>query len=80
MLQEKLPYNKEIASLFKGINWKKMNVEYKNNYTQVIEVLFNEWQKKGIDTQAVYKEMQAVYAKLKELQLEGKRSALRPPR
>lgn len=80
MLQGRLPYNKEISGLFKGINWKKLNNKYNNNYSQVVEVLFNDWQQKEIDTQAIYAEMQLVYSKLKGMNLEGKRSSLRPPR
>ena len=80
MLQGKLPYNEKISNLFKGINWKKLNTEYNNNYSQVVEALFNEWNKKGIDTQAIHAEMALVYTKLQELNLEGKRSSLRPPR
>ena len=30
MLQGKLPLNQEIAMYFQGINWKKINTEYKN--------------------------------------------------
>ena len=80
MMQGKLPHNEEISGLFKGINWKKLNTEYNNNYSQVVEALFNEWQQKGIDTQSIYEEMQLVYSKLEEMNLEGKRSSLRPPR
>jgi len=80
MIQGKLPLDEEISGLFKGINWKGLNTEYNNNYSQVVEALFNEWQQKGIDTQAIYAEMKLVYSKLEEMNLEGKRSSLRPPR
>lgn len=80
MIQGKLPHNKEISGLFKGINWKKLNTKYNNNYSQALKALFNEWQQKGIDTHAIYAEMQLVYSKLEEMNLEGKRSSLRPPR
>lgn len=32
MLQGKLPYDKELAQQFAGVDWNKINQEYKRNY------------------------------------------------
>nr|WP_231121283.1 hypothetical protein [Limosilactobacillus reuteri] len=35
MLQGKLPYDKELAQQFAGVDWNKINQEYKRNYAQL---------------------------------------------
>lgn len=41
MLQERLSYDDEIAEMFKGIQWKKINMEYKNDYDKAAEVVLS---------------------------------------
>ncbi len=80
MLQNKLPLNMEIANYFKGINWKKLNTEHKNKYSEVVQQLFDEFRLKGIDCNVINTEIEHVYSKIKELNINIKRSSIRPPR
>ncbi len=39
MLQGKLPYDKELAQQFAGVDWNKINQEYKRNYAQAADAV-----------------------------------------
>lgn len=80
MLQGKLSLDENIAGTFKGINWKKLNIEHKANYAAAVSVIMEEFQQKGIDCTKIHNEIEKVYEQLRELDIKIKRTALRPPR
>ena len=80
MLQGKLPFNKEVANHFKGINWKKLNTEHKNKFADAVKQILDEFEEKGIDCAPINAEINQVYEKIKTLNIKGKRSSLRPPK
>ena len=77
MLQGKLPYDKELAQQFAGVDWNKINQEYKRNYAQTADAVMTA---KGIDKKKAETELHHVYDTLKQLPINVKRGSLRPPK
>lgn len=77
MLQGKLPYDKELAQQFAGVDWNKINQEYKRNYAQAADTVMTA---KGIDKKKAETELHYVYDALKQLPIIVKRGSLRPPK
>lgn len=80
MLQGKLSLDKEIASYFKGINWKKLNTEHKNKYSEVVKKIMEKFELDGIDCNKINTEVNKVYKEIEQLTIHTKRSSLRPPK
>lgn len=80
MLQKKLPFNKSIADNFKGINWKMLNSKYRNNYSKALSEVLEPLSQNGVDCNAINDDVLKIYEKLKSLELEYRRSLIRPPR
>ena len=77
MLQGKLPYDKELAQQFAGVDWNKINQEYKRNYAQAADAVMTA---KGIGKKKAETELHHVYDTLKQLSINVKRGSLRPPK
>ena len=77
MLQGKLPYDKELAQQFAGVDWNKINQEYKRNYAQTADAVMTA---KGIGKKKAETELHHVYDTLKQLPINVKRGSLRPPK
>ncbi|MCI9540371.1 MAG: hypothetical protein HFG39_04815 [Lachnospiraceae bacterium] len=80
MLQGKLPLNQEIAMYFQGINWKKINTEYKNKFSEAVSQIMGGLKEKGIDCNKIEEEIQKVYQEIGRLTIQTKRSSIRPPK
>lgn len=80
MLQGKLPLTQMIAVYFKGINWKKLNAEFKGKYAEAVNVILEDLRQNGIHCNSIHTEVQKVYEAIKALEITCKRSSLRPPR
>jgi hypothetical protein len=63
-------YNKNLAENLKGINWHKLNLDFKRNYPKVESYVKELCVKKGIKKDLVDGEIKAVLKKLEELKLE----------
>ncbi|MEG1615816.1 MAG: hypothetical protein RR202_04775 [Bacteroidales bacterium] len=79
LLQGKLPLDDAIVTLFRDINWKEINARHKNNYHLALAEIYAGLEAKGVDVEAIKKNIQAVYENLERLQIKIKRSSLRPP-
>lgn len=80
MLQGKLSLNREICENFKGINWKELNTQYKNNYKMVLDYLLKDLESKGVDINKINKEVNKVYEEIKSLDIILKRGKVFPPK
>lgn len=80
MLQGKLSLDQEIAAYFTGINWKKINTEYKNKFSEAVGQIMGELREKGIDCDRIDQEIQKVYKEIGQLTIQTKRSSIRPPK
>lgn len=72
MLQGKLPLNREIAALFRGVDWKALNKKHKNHYAEALEEFLSSFSPER--KIAVQEDMKKVYAALEALQLKRKSS------
>lgn len=71
MLQGKLSLNRNIANLFKGINWTALNKKHKRNYSEAVnEVISNI----NEDKQMIENEVNSVYEEIKKLDIIIKRT------
>jgi len=69
MLKGALPYDEKIAQALKGIPWKKLNEKYKK-YAKVMELIFEELSRKGIEREHVEKFIDKVIEELRRLHLK----------
>lgn len=82
MLQGLLPYNKEAAEYFKGVNWKCLNTRYKNDYAAALNEVIRQ---KGLDSSERAEELskitlsvQNVYNRLQMLDIKVARLRKKP--
>ncbi|MDE7299768.1 MAG: hypothetical protein K2N94_13245 [Lachnospiraceae bacterium] len=80
MLQGKLSLDREIAEHFKGINWKKLNTEHKNKYSEAVKQIMEGLKMSGVDCDKINHEINKVYGEIEQLTINTKRSSLRPPK
>lgn len=80
MLQGKLSLDRETAGYFKGINWKKLNTEHKNKYSEAVKQIMDDLKTSGVDCDKINGEINNVYKEMERLTINTKRSALRPPK
>ena len=80
MLQGKLSLDREIAEHFKGINWKKLNTEHKNKYSEAVKQIMEGLKMSGVDCDKINHEVNKVYGEIEQLTINTKRSSLRPPK
>lgn len=66
MLQNKLPYNKDIALYFKDVNWNELNKKNKRDYHKSVENIL----KDVTDKKKIYNEIDKVYEEIKNLNIE----------
>ena len=78
MLQKKIDYSVMVAEYFKGINWKVLNTQYKNQYAKAVRVILDDLSSKGIDVQEIESEVNGIYEQIKTLDIIYKRSKLYP--
>ena len=69
MLKGALPYDEKIVQALKGIPWKKLNEKYKK-YAKVMELIFEELSRKGIEREHVEKFIDKVIEELRRLHLK----------
>ena len=70
MLQGKLPYDKEEATLWSNINWTQLNKKYRNNYSEAVREIADE---RGIDLSKSEASAEKVMEALATLPIEIKR-------
>lgn len=80
MLQGKLSFDQEIAGCFQGINWKKLNTEYKNQFSEAVKKILTQFEADGLDCQKINAEINKVYHEIEGLEISTKRSSIRPPK
>ena len=80
MLQKKLSFDNSVTELFKNINWKELNAKYKGKYSKAVDEIMEKLGNSGIDTDKIYKETENIFEELKNLDIQCKRSSLRPPK
>ena len=68
MLRGALPYDPSLAQALKGIPWKKLNEKYKK-YAKVMELIFEDLEKKGIERERVEEFIDKVIEGLKRIHL-----------
>lgn len=70
MMKGVLPYDEKLAQALKGIPWKHLNEKYKK-YSKVMEIIFDELEKKGIKREEVEQFIDKVLEELSKLGLRG---------
>lgn len=80
MLQGKLPLNRKISGLFGNVNWTELNQKYQREYSRAVDEVLKSRERTSFELEQVTAETNAVYEKLKELDITIKRGSLRPPK
>lgn len=80
MVQEILPYPKQIAYYFKDIDWNKLNTKYKRNYAAVVDLILQNLTKSGVDVSIIRECVTDIYERLKHFPKDYKyRKSVVPP-
>lgn len=74
MLQGRLPFDREMADLFAGIDWNALNKKHKRDYAAAAAEILDRLRDEGCDVEAIAREAGAIHAALAELPLVVKRS------
>jgi hypothetical protein len=80
LIQDKINYDKDILKYFKGINWKELNTKFNNDYSKVVEFIYNDLKDKSINIDYIDKEIDDIYQSLENLNIVIKRSKVFPPK
>ena len=70
MLQNRLPFDREEAMKWEGVNWKEVNTRFKNRYPEAVKSVAEE---RGIDLKTTYDDVDKVMDRLESLPIEIKR-------
>lgn len=78
MLQGKLSLNETVAAHFKGINWTKVNKEYKANYAEAVSTILHTLKADGVEIDSIQSEVNKVFEEIKDLTIQIKRGRKKP--
>ncbi|MBQ1289130.1 MAG: hypothetical protein IIY23_03085, partial [Erysipelotrichaceae bacterium] len=65
-----LPLKEETAALFSDINWNELNKRFKRDYAEAATSVMRE---RGLDTERIRRETEAIQDSLKELDIDLRR-------
>lgn len=74
MLQERLPFDKDVSDCFKDINWHELNKRYKRDYKAAFDSVIDE---RNLDREKIETVITEVYESLKKLDIRLSRKKLR---
>lgn len=74
MLLGKLPLDQKMVSMFKGVNWNKINKECKRNYDKAAQEVISE---RGLDSDYTQHVMDSTFEQLSRLNLVIKRKGVK---
>lgn len=80
MLQKKLSLNSDIIDYFKEINWTELNKKYKAKYSEAVEEVMDNLNRKNVNVSKIKEEVEKVYEEIKALNIICRRSSARPPK
>lgn len=78
MLQGKLSLDETVAAHFKGINWTKVNKEYKANYAEAVSTILHTLKADGVEIDSIQSEVNKVFEEIKDLTIQIKRGRKKP--
>lgn len=79
MKLERLAYDQQVAEWLAGIEWKRINVQFKNNYERAVDhvlLSLNDTTKR----ETIETEVERIYTQVKQLRLERLKSSIKPPK
>ena len=76
----KLEYKKGIATHLSNIHWKELNKQHDNDYNKAIDQVLNSLKEKGVNTEAIVEEVDAIMRQLQTITLEKLPKRLAPPK
>ena len=79
-LQNRISSDSSVTEFFKNINWKELNAKYKGKYSKAVDEIMEGLKNSGVDTDKIYEETDKIFEELKNLDIQCKRSSLRPPK
>lgn len=79
MLKGRINYNPKFAEALKGIKWKDINVEFKNNYEKTKEYVLELVENKGIDVKEFLEEIDRVLEQIRKLKIQKLGEGVKPP-
>lgn len=80
MLQQKLPFHREMPALFGGVDWTALNQKHKRDYAKAVDEVLGSIGDGAFTSGQVLREVERVFRQLEELEITVKRSSLRPPK
>jgi hypothetical protein len=77
MLQGRVDYDKDVPAYFKGLNWKELNAEYKNQYDKAAGFVLERLASEGADIDRIKRDADSIFAQLKQLEIKRRRKKAR---
>lgn len=76
----KLDYDKSIAAHLSGILWKKLNTQYRNDYSKAIDQVLTSLKEQGINSDIIIGEVDRIMEQLGSLKLDRLPKRTAPPK
>lgn len=81
LISNKIEYNPEVAKLMVGVNWKKINTDFKRDYNKAIEyVLKNVEEKVGYYPNIINQEVDKIMLQIEKFSFHKMQQKMAPPK
>lgn len=69
LLKGKLNYDPKLTEVLKGVKWKNINVQFKNDYDKAVVFVLDELAKQGVDVESVKSGVQHIIEQFEAMDL-----------
>lgn len=80
MKLKRLSYDPQVADWLAGIQWKIINVQFKNNYDRAVDHVLSTIENAVTKREQIETEVERIYIQVKQLHLERLKSSIKPPK
>lgn len=80
VLRGVIKYDESVADAFKGIKWKKLNTQFKNDYNKTNEYALNLAKERGYDKAEIEGEIDKIYKQIEKLKIDILEPKIKPPK
>ena len=75
----RITFDPDIADLLKGVPWKSVNQQFRNDYRKAVGSVLERLRAHGIDTSKIEREVDRIFEQVSGLQVEKLSKRARPP-
>jgi hypothetical protein len=79
MLKGKITFNEKFAGVLKGIRWKDINTQFKNDYDKTENYILEKAKERGVNQDELLQEVENILSQIKKLNLDLLGKRVKPP-